>query len=136
MTMSTRKGSLQIGAQFILDQKGRPRYEQDEHGLRHYRIRLFVDGATPKVKAVTYKLHDSYYDPLREVFRDDKNPDDRFSEVITSFGDYSVIVSPSGDPSLPGRAVARLSRALELGTAPGVGDTDAIDKAMRYIREG
>ena len=51
-----------IKAEFVLNDKGHPKmYLGGE--LHHYMIRLRVSDTSYDVTQVTYKLHDSYYDP-------------------------------------------------------------------------
>ena len=45
-----------------------------------------MEGVPEDAYAVTYQLHESYYDPTREVHR--QVPD--FQQFITSYGDYDI----------------------------------------------
>jgi hypothetical protein len=74
-----------IRATFELDAAGRPT-AVETGDLRHYHIRLRVDGAPPDTYAVTYILDPSYHSAIREV-RDSKAG---FEEHLTSYGDYTV----------------------------------------------
>lgn len=74
----------EIIAHFLLDPEGKPR-AIDRNGLKHYFIQLNIAHAPTDAYAVTYKLHESYYDPERES----REPGG-FSEEITSYGDYQV----------------------------------------------
>jgi hypothetical protein len=75
-----------IVAQFITDARGTPQYV--EGGARkHYRIRLSLRDTPSDVSRVTYKLDESYRQPVREV--PIGVPD--FQEEITSFSDYTVM---------------------------------------------
>jgi len=84
-----------IKAEFELDEHGRPimaggratRTRAGACGRNHYRIRLSVEGVPDDAHAVTYNLHESYRDPVREVL-DDPN----FPLEITAYGDYEVVV--------------------------------------------
>jgi hypothetical protein len=71
-----------ICAEFILDKAGKEPLEIEG---KNYRVKLFIEGAPEDTHAVTYKLHESYYDRLREVRERPK-----FEEEITSYGDYPV----------------------------------------------
>lgn len=77
-------------------------------GAKHYRIRLFVEGAPEDAYAVTYKLHESYYDPVREVHQDSE----QFEEEITSYGDFAVAAKIRGRQRSESSQVI-LSRALQ-----------------------
>jgi hypothetical protein len=74
-----------IRATFELDADGRPT-SVESGNLRHYHIKLHVDGAPPDTYAVTYVLDPSYPSPVREVL-DSKAA---FAEHLTSYGDYTV----------------------------------------------
>ncbi len=78
----TEQKEPRICAEFVLDKEGK---EPVEIEGKSYRIKLFIEGAPEDTHAVTYKLHESYYDPLREAR---EHP--QFEEEITSFGDFSV----------------------------------------------
>ncbi|MDB4912748.1 MAG: hypothetical protein JWM95_392 [Gemmatimonadetes bacterium] len=79
MTNETR-----IVAKFLLDEADKPMaIEQD--GRRHYMIELGVDNAPTGTYAVTYKLDESYRDPIRE-----STTPGRFAATLTSYGDYPV----------------------------------------------
>ncbi len=96
-----------IIARFVLDAKGMPQWDKDGDG---YWIRLSLRDAPPDTYAVTYQLHESYYDPIREVSHKRKE----FSEDITSYGDYTVIARVRRKSRTD--AVSRLlSRALSDG---------------------
>jgi len=76
---------VQIIARFLLDDNGMPRFvEQDNR--KHYRIELRVEGASPDTYAVNYQLHETYYDPIREVH----DSQTQFAETFTSYGDFTV----------------------------------------------
>jgi hypothetical protein len=74
-----------LTAQFDLDPTGQPK-SLLRGSTRHYDIRLQLVGAPQDTYAVTYQLHDSYYDPVREA----RDPETRFSEHLTSYGDFTV----------------------------------------------
>jgi hypothetical protein len=78
-------GTPIIRATFELDAEGRPTAVESGN-LRHYHIKLRVDGAPPDTYAVTYVLDPSYLSPVREVI--DSNA--AFEERLTSYGDYTV----------------------------------------------
>jgi len=74
-----------IRATFELDDAGLPT-AVEAGDLRHYHIRLRVDGAPPDTYAVTYVLDPSYQSPVREV----RDSEGAFEEHLTSYGDYTV----------------------------------------------
>jgi pYEATS domain-containing protein involved in immunity len=96
-----------IRAEFVLDPGGRPRAENRDN-RNHYKIRLFVADVPQDTYAVTYKLHPSYYNPVREVRRGTNE----FEEVITSYGDYVVKAEMRSKKSVDIDATD-LSRALK-----------------------
>jgi hypothetical protein len=74
-----------IKATFRLDTQGKPlRIQQGDQ--KHYEIRLHVEGAPEDTYAVTYLLHETYYEPVRESVNAVQN----FAEDLTSYGDYTV----------------------------------------------
>jgi hypothetical protein len=74
-----------LTAKFDLDERGEPR--AIKRGiLDHYTILLGVDHCPTDTYAVTYNLHDSYYDPVRQVSRSTPG----FEEQISSYGDFEV----------------------------------------------
>ena len=75
-----------VRAEFIKDDVAGVRYFQNSRH-RHYKIRLWVDGAPEDTYAVTYMLDSTYRDPVREV-RDDP----QFCLDTTTFGDYDLTV--------------------------------------------
>jgi hypothetical protein len=98
-----------IKAVFELDENGRPTFTR-RGNLKHYRIRLHVENVPDDTYAVTYKLHDTYYDPVRESR--DRNAG--FAEDLTSYGDFTVqakVRSKEGAVTL----ATPLSAALEAG---------------------
>ena len=96
-----------IRASFILDKQGRPIAIQSG-GTKHYRIKLHVEDVPEDAHAVTYELHESYYDPIREVRRDVPN----FEEEITSYGDYDLKIRVRRKNRVD-LATTTLGRALE-----------------------
>jgi hypothetical protein len=116
-----------IAARFKLDKDGKPRY-LISGGLKNYLIDLYVESASPDLGSVTYKLDNSYYDPIRES----DNRDNSFMEEITSYGDYPVLV----EAQLGRRLVAEkinLSSLLEEGHK-GAQDKPEILAAINDIK--
>lgn len=99
----------EIVAQFELKASGEPEFIQQQR-YRHYRLRLHVRAVPDETYAVTYTLHDSYPDPVRECL----DRESGFEIRLTSYGDYTVqahVRSKSGS-----LVVARLlSSALRAG---------------------
>jgi hypothetical protein len=114
-------------AMFELDDKGRPKFEK-RNGLKHYWIKLKVDGAPDDTYAVTYKLHESYYDPLRES-RDRQNS---FQHQLTSFGDY-VVQAKIRAPQGIGSVAEPLKTALKRGHASNL--SSPVVDALKDIAE-
>lgn len=74
-----------IVARFILDDSGIPRFtKQKMH--KHYKISLCIEDLPHDTYAVTYYLHESYYDPVREI----RDREENFAFKTTSYGDYEV----------------------------------------------
>lgn len=73
--------SPEIVAQFLLDQSGSPK--SPEKGF--YVVQLSLAGADPATYAVTYHLHPTFYDPVREI-RDAPS----FKERIITYGDFLI----------------------------------------------
>ncbi len=114
-----------IKATFQLDEQGKPIAIQ-RGDLKHYNITLHIEGAPVDTYAVTYVLHETYYEPVRESL----NIDDNFSEDLSSYGDYSVqakIRTKNGTISI----ASMLSLALVHGHK-GQG-TQAIEDAIKDI---
>lgn len=116
-----------ICAEFQLDEKGKP-ITTTYNDLRHYKIRLFMQSVPQDTYAVTYKLHESYYNPTREVRRDKP----QFEELITSYGDYIVKAELRGKKSFDLEAV-ELSQALKESYGPNI--EGPILKAIEEIKE-
>ena len=86
-----------------------------------------VDNAPNDTYAVTYLLHPTYYDPVRES----RDRSEGFAEDLTSYGDFTVhakIRSREGVMTVS----APLSTALETGY--GAQLTPAIAAALDDIR--
>jgi hypothetical protein len=113
-------------AKFLLDAKGTPIVAYAGDPL-HYRIALRVSGAPEDAYAVTYELHESYHEPVRESRRGT----DDFVEEITSYGDFEVRAIVRGKRRSQ-MVVAELSDALGLGHAKDT--SQAIRAALSNIR--
>lgn len=77
--------NVTIKADLARDSDGNPEVIE-RHGRRHYKVRLWIDGAPDDAHAVTWYLHESYRDPVRETI---DGPE--FSIQITAYGDYEVV---------------------------------------------
>jgi hypothetical protein len=75
----------QLVARFALDKDQKPKFERDDDDRKHFEIRLSIRNAPTDAHAVTYQLHETYYDPVREARQATK-----FPEWITSYGDFKV----------------------------------------------
>jgi hypothetical protein len=108
-----------LRAEFVLDDRGRPQWDDKDNG---YWIRLSVNDAPEDTFAVTYELHESYYDPIR-VSRKPAT----FSTDISSYGDFTVRAEVRRKSRTDQIAVL-LSRALRVahGTIASKAITDAI----------
>ena len=74
-----------IMASFVLDDVGKPKKIESGKN-KHYKLHISVKDAPEDTYAVTYFLHPTYYDPMREA----RNKDINFAEELTSYGDYEV----------------------------------------------
>src|SRR5262249_47847523 len=113
-------------AKFVLDSNGAPQVS-DQNDPPHYRVRLTVKNTPEDSYAVTYELHESYYEPVRES----RSRADDFAEEITSFGDYEVRATVRGKHRNQ-TIVAELSEALTRGHSKEISST--IVKALRDIK--
>lgn len=120
------KSSPVIKATFRLDERGRPAFFLKNH--KNYNIRLQVENAPDDTYAVTYTLHESYYEPVRES-RDRAN---QFAEDLTSYGDYTVQAKVRSKQGVTTIATA-LSDALKRGHASAL--SPEIESALKDIRE-
>jgi hypothetical protein len=94
----------------------------------NYRIKLTVTGAPAKTHAVTYYLHETYYDAIREV----RNRKTNYAENITSYGDYEVQVKIR-TPTQPYVVKRTLLDALR--ERHGESTNPSIQKALRDLAE-
>src|SRR5262245_23996833 len=120
--------TAELVARFVTDQSGQPIY--DSFGdKRHYHIELSVRNAPADTYAVTYHLHSSYFDPIREC--SDKKSG--FREQITSYGDYTVQAKVRG---LKERVFLEgmLTKLLEQSYAAEKKNQD-IDSAIEWLKK-
>ncbi len=112
-------------AKFLLDAQGVPivAFKGDPS---HYLIELAVTNAPADTYAVTYELHESYYEPVRESRRRSEH----FSEEITSYGDYNVRATVRGKARSQ-VILAELSEALRHGH--GRNPPPEVAKALKDI---
>ena len=73
-----------IRSAFVTDLQHHP-YASDDGRRMHYRIILSLGNAPEGTQSVTYKLHETFVDALRE---EHQGPD--FKEEITSYGDFTI----------------------------------------------
>lgn len=83
--MSEPTPDPKLKLEFVLDEKGEP-LKIESGGVPHYEIKVSVENAPKDAYGVTYRLHSSYFDPVREVL----DTADDFSEQFTTFGDYRL----------------------------------------------
>jgi hypothetical protein len=113
-----------IKAELVLDPEGKPKGRTSGN----YSIRLHVEGTPADAYKVTYQLHPSYYDPVREV----RDLESGFSEELTSYGDY-VIQARVRTKDCTLATTRRLSDALR---EAHVASTDAdVKKALLDIEQ-
>lgn len=107
-----------ITARFLRDTDERPLSIVDASGTRQSSIELAIEGAPEDATGVTYLIHESYFDPIRESQpgsrRGTTTADIRFPQEITCHGDPELsarIETPRGSVVVR----ERLSRALWRG---------------------
>lgn len=116
-----------IKATFKLDADGNPNCIR-QGNLTHYRIILKVENPPQDAYAVTYLLHETYYDPIRES----RDRESAFAEEIMSYGDYTIQAKVRTHNNVETLAIP-LSAALE--RTYGDNRTQQIEAALRNIRE-
>lgn len=125
-----------LTARFVRDADGKPQCVVDATGMRHFSIELGIAGAPDDATRVIYRLHDSYFDPIREARSDPARGGGegaRFAERITSFGDYELtarVETPAGPVVLR----EWLSTALEQGEAGSIAQPDTA-MALKLIED-
>jgi hypothetical protein len=115
-----------IKAKFELDEEGHPRFVS-RGDVKHFRINLHVENVPDDTYAVTYLLDDTYYDPARES----RDQSGGFSEVVTSFGDFTVQAKVRSRGGVTTVATP-LSAALEAGHGERL--LPEIEEAVKAIR--
>jgi len=116
-----------ILAEFILDQDGNPKVMLARF-KQHYKIRLTVKNAPPDAYSVVYELDPTYVDYIREA----NDPSNKFSEDLTSYGDYTIKATIRTKTGL--RLIKRdLGEALESNYSPST-ISPAIKEAVDYIK--
>jgi hypothetical protein len=76
-------------ARFSLDEAGTPRRERPSRKAElHYIVILQIERAPGALASVTYKLDDTFIEPVREV---DQPP--RFLEEVWTYGDFDIIAT-------------------------------------------
>lgn len=118
-----------IQARFELDRSGRPKYIEED-ATRHFEIQLWISDCPATAVSATYRLHNTYYEPIR--YR--KNREDGFRESISSFGDFDV----RADIELRSGEVLHLSSSLYRclsRTHDGTGGSAELRSALSDIRE-
>ena len=115
-----------IRAQFILDSADHPEFTQTG-SRKHYRVKLELLTENAQVRMVVYKLHPSYYDPLRES----TDRTNHFAVEITTYGDYDFTVEVIVGTEVA-RQMLKLSALLEEFHQPV--QNEAIQQALEDIR--
>ncbi len=115
-------------AEFTLDKEGAPQL-LTRSDLRHYRITLRVVDAPRDSIGITYHLHETYYDPVREV----NSPKNDFAEEITAYGNFDIVAEISR-PLKIDRIRRSLYSALK-ESHPAISANDKIKQALNDIRE-
>jgi hypothetical protein len=117
-----------ITARFILDDQGRPRFEESPDGLRHYELALEVKNAPAEAYGATFELDPTYYDPVRSVRPDETGA---LRLETTSYGDFVLTAQLNAkSPALPLRT--SLARALRQSHP---NPDAAVQRALRDIAD-
>jgi hypothetical protein len=123
--MSVAVRSVTIRAELVLDDEGRPVAIRSS-SKTHYRIRLWLEGVPDDAHAVTWVLHETYRDPVRETL---DAPD--FCIELTTYGDYEVVANVRRR-RMSEKYGAKLSEALAAShRSPTVEIAAAIDAIRR-----
>jgi hypothetical protein len=83
-------GDLKLRAEFVMTAPGQPEVVTTSGEIRVYAIRLFVENVSDDVYAVTYELHPSYYDRMRDVAPGRASRSASRRTVISTFAHTSV----------------------------------------------
>lgn len=116
--------NVMVRAELVLDDEGHP-VAVCSRKLKHYKVALWLEGVPEDTHAVTYVLHESYRDPIREVL---DGP--RFCLEVTTYGDYDVVANVRRR-RFGEQFTARLSDAL---AASHPSPTPEIRRAIEDIR--
>ena len=123
----TNTVSPTIQVEFVLDSDQKPKFidYEDRNGelRRHYSIRIELKSASEDTWSVTVFLHESYYDPVREL----TGPN--FAFETTTYGDYIIQAKVFGKKTVSVVSVnlADALKATYAGT-PNVDILEAINK--------
>ena len=113
-------------ARFQLGKDGQPEFLEDPTGLRHYKILLDVKDAPTDTASATYHLHETFWDPVREVIRE--SGAETFEEPITSYGDFDVVAMLSGSAARMPKIQEKLTDALTRYYEESA-DTEQVDQS-------
>lgn len=116
-----------IVARFILDEVGKPHFTNPK-AHSHYKISLHIEDLPSDAYAVTYYLHESYYDPVREI----RDKASSFAFNTTSYGDYEVTAKVR---TKEGALTTKRTLYEALKETYGDSASDEIRKALQDIRE-
>jgi hypothetical protein len=123
-----------VGARFVIGADGVPETLRGpkDPTRKHYRIELFTEAAPESARTITYELHPTYYDRMREVVRGGEK--DEFVERITSYGDYDIRLAVSGSTHLID--VSRLTDALKRSHRDQLHEGSPVLGAIRDLEKG
>jgi len=116
-----------IRAEFVLNERSEPEVSR-VGGLNHYKIRLKFESDNSEVEKVVYRLDPTYYDPIRESRKKEKD----FELTTTTYGDYPLLI----DVQVRDEMVRQEANLLDLlrETYSGSG-SPPIRKALQDIEE-
>src|SRR5262249_23465245 len=117
----------QLKAEFLLDENGHPKKIEGDKRT-HYEVKISIAGTPKGAYGVTYRLHPTYLDPVREVLREGGD----FSENITTYGDYELAAKIRTDT---GNFTVRDSLADALTRTYGASPTTPIANALQTLKK-
>ena len=115
-----------LRAAFVLDSQKKLIVSQSG-SRRNYKIKLFLENLPPDTFAVTYRLHESYYNPIREV----RDKTGGFEHTITSYGEF-IVTSKIRTTSFSKELTKSLYQALKY--THGSENDSSIVQALEDIR--
>ena len=116
-----------LKAEFLLAD-GKP-MQLTTHNFKnaHYKVRLSIGNLPNTTYSVTYRLHESFYNPVREIF---EGKTDGFPLQISTYGDFIVRAEVNS-----GTGVNAIAKSLTKALRDHYGENCApsIDKVIQQM---